>query len=157
MPLKRLAVLAVLLGALVGLAGCSWLIQPGEEPAPPDNPPPEPQPEPMLGILMEGEALPECWWPPLEYGHFGDGQYITFSLVAENIEVELVEWWVWPDDRPDVRRHYEGESFRDYFIGWLCYQDQSGPRPFTVLCRVTDAEGKLHDLWEKFWIHQLSD
>jgi len=154
--MRRTLIFAALLGVLMALAGCSWMIQPpGEqEPSPlPDNPPPEP----VLGILMEGEQLPEYWWSPLEYGHFYEGQYITFSLVAENIEVELVEWWVWPDDRPDLQGHWhhEGISFRAYFIGWPCYAGKSGPRPYTVLCRVTDSTGRLHDLWDKFWIHQL--
>jgi len=157
--MRRMLMFAVLLGTLVGLAGCSWLIQPPgeEEPAPPpDNPAPEP--EPMLGILMEGEPLPDYWWPPLEYGHFYEGQYITFSLVTENIEVELVEWWVWPNDHPDWKDewHHEGISFREYFVGWPCYTGKTGPRQYTVLCRVTDRAGKLYELNDTFWIHTLS-
>ena len=150
--MMRYARLLMFVG-LLALAGCSWVVQPpggGEPPSPPEPSPPER--EPLLGILMEGEQLPPGFWEPLPYGHFYEGQYITLFLVAENIEVELVEWWIWPDDRPDVQRHYEGTSFRDYFFGTGC--GDPAPRLHHVLCRVTDSAGELHDLFDQFWIHK---
>ena len=73
--------------------------------------------------------------------------------IRDSVGVELVEWWIWPDDRPDMQRHYEGLCFRDYFYGNLC--PNRSPRLYHVLCRVTDSTGRLHDLFDQFWIHKL--
>ncbi|MEN3007239.1 MAG: hypothetical protein ABC578_06195 [Candidatus Methanosuratincola petrocarbonis] len=146
---RLLAVLALVLA--FGLAGCQLIVQPpGDTPEPPAPEPPTP-PEPTLAITMVGELLP--WGlPSTEPNHFWEGQYITFTLLYSGIEIDKVQWWIWPADRPDVVRQYEGVQIRDYFYGYPC-GGPAGPRTWEVFCKVTATDGRSWDLYEELWIH----